>query len=324
MRRLWWLTRTAWRRWRAPRLPKPLPIILIITLVHRWSNKQDVYFGPLAQHLPNHLTLALCESLVACPRQMLPIEAIWSWTDLWRFWRACASSTVLSAFFHTCGHAIARRSFTDTRVIYPYEGRAWECSLVRGLRTRPLRILGYVHSMLKSFEDGLPDTEAWPDVWLVTGPSAQTWLVEQGHYPSDRIVVLGTLRDTQLDKLHFLVGLPSWTPVYEAQVAEAFSRLASWPERHRWTIRIRTHPGTALPAEPSFRYERSHGSWEEDVAWADQIGILPSMVGVLAYESGKPVVELVRWDFLKGGHQQWIRGIRQPMTEEAYYLIQQL
>lgn len=329
MRRLWWLIRTAWRMGRAARLPRPLPIVLIITLVHRWSKDQDVYFGSLARHLPASLTFALCETGVRCPADMVPVEWIWTWTDLWRYWQVSglakqSSDNVLCSFFYICGTAIARRSFTDIRVLYPCEARPWEAALVRGLRTRVLHIFGYIHSMMKSLDGSLPEKDSQPHLWLVTGCSAKTWLIERGGYPADHLVVLGTLRDTKRLEGHLLIAFAGWTPAYDVQVQQAFALLTAWPDRTSWKIRIRTHPSTALPCQPSFPYERSTGTLEEDFAWADRIGVIPSQVGVLAYESGKPVMELVPWDFLKGGDPVWIHGIRQPMTEENYHLIEQI
>lgn len=196
--------------------------------------------------------------------------------------------------------------------VYPFENRALERALIRGVRDGNPRAtvigcqnaaltLSHLNFMLGSREAGFASL---PDVIFTTGAPVREWMVTRGNFPSDRVRVGCAFRQGRAASAtegrdpgpvrRVLVVLASSVDEYVEMltfVAEAFHE-----DRQR-EIRFRPHPEfpfssaqrlVAVP--PRFVYHVSAESLSADLLWADVVLYASSTVSMEAVARGIPAM----------------------------------
>lgn len=219
----------------------------------------------------------------------------------------------LSLLMYYCGRSLGS-TLRVTRLLYPYENRAWEKMLVQGIRVSSpqTQIVGYQHASVAPVHANfyLGQDEALvaplPDSILTTGKVVQERLESEGNYPPGIFKTACALRRSQ--------PLPAVAKGRREATTRVLVALATSLEEHvntldfvgqafrsqeKYQVRIRPHPAfsmdrvlkAAASIRPNF-FEPSTESLAEDLAWADIVLYATSTVGLEAVSLGIPVVHL--------------------------------
>lgn len=237
-----------------------------------------------------------------------------------------------------CAKRLAQAVHVE-RCMYPYENRAWERMLIRGIRdaSPKTRMVGYQHASVTLGHTNFilvqeePQIVPLPDAIVTTGPLVKEWLEREGNYPagmlktgcalrqsspngavqarnkSDRItnvlVVLATSLDEYVNTLVFLEKAFSGSTGYE--------------------VRIRPHP--TIPLESAVKiaplsrtefYSPSTGPLMDALQWADVVLYASSTVGMEAVSLGIPAIYLDLGNFLDTdpmfGWSEFKWSVREP------------
>ena len=213
------------------RAPERQAEVLVFTLAAGGSaSDRDAYFGSLAEWLGSERTTTVylaagAKTSLPGSAQRIPLEAFASANDVLAAWLEGRRATLASApadpdhaalakrlaqgevaAGDAFAHALMRRAFANMLaalrprvLVYPFENRAWEKSLVAAARVAGVaRIVGYQHSSITprhlAFEQGAGPLPPLPDCVLTVGAVTAQWLRERAPALADRIAVGASLR----------------------------------------------------------------------------------------------------------------------------------
>ncbi len=283
--------------------------MILLTLRHRFSGREDTYWGPLEAWLV-HAGYRVHTIVIAEHGATLPpgSSAIESWTTMAERWqclrvvwrqpwvnRQTMGLALWGELAEWAGYHLARQC-KDLRVLLPYEGRIWERRLMIGLRAwmHRVRCIGYSHAVLT------PDhrTQAHPDgpdLILTMGDFNRTKLIDTFGHPAEYVRTVGALR--QHSSLRFEArrrGNAKLLLVLATDAAEAEQALTLLESQalDGTTVRIRPHPTVPLPRTARFAHECSRDDLQADVRWADVVCYLRSTAAIEALAHGVPLIAL--------------------------------
>ena len=253
--------------------------------------------------------------------------------------QARRSGNVLRALrVYYCARRLAQALQVD-RCMYPYENRAWERMLIRGIRdaSPSTRIVGYQHASVTLSHTNFilgqeePPIVPLPDAIVTTGPLVKEWLEREGNYPPGILKTGCALRQSSLngtvqtrnksDQItNVLVVLATSLDEYVNTLVfleKAISGL------NGYDVRIRPHP--TIPLESALKvaplshtefYSPSTGSLMEALQWAEVVIYASSTVGMEAVSLGIPAIYLDLGNFLDTdpmfGWNEFKWSVREP------------
>jgi hypothetical protein len=225
----------------------------------------------------------------------------------------------LNLIMYYCGRFLGR-SLNVEKCLYPFENRAWEKSLLQGLRETSGRtqIVGYQHASVSPIHanfflgEGEAAVAHLPDQILTTGNVVQEWLEEAGNYPEGLFKTACALRQNNTGSNtpkprrsranRVLVALATNFTEHVNTVVFVERGLGDTDE---FEVRIRPHPAFSLdqvvaaaPIGNRDFFRGSPGSLADDMDWADVVLYATSTVGLEAVSLGIPAVRLDLGEFL--------------------------
>ena len=225
----------------------------------------------------------------------------------------------LNLLMFYCGRSLGR-SLNVEKCLYPYENRAWEKSLMQGLRSSSpgTKVVGYQHASVAPIHanfflgEGEASVIPLPDQILTTGEVVQEWLEEVGNYPKGLFKTACALRQSapgstapkhRREKTsRILVALATNFTEHVNTVVFVEQAIGSVDG---FEVRIRPHPAFSLervidaaPLNNREFFRASPGSLADDMEWADVVLYATSTVGLEAVSLGLPAVRMDLGDFL--------------------------
>lgn len=212
-------------------------------------------------------------------------------------------------------YATARmvRTLSPSRVIYPYENKSLEKTLLLGARaaSADIKLIGYQHTSITPRHVGLrfeakeASTTPLPDRIITTGRITRDYLEHSGNYPAGLLVAGCALRQAWMPPLPQR-PLAANHPRILLALSSSIGELVSSVEfmRHVKTrlpdaeIGVRPHinfPLASLPHE-LLEWVRAHArdfsgsALQENIAWADVTAYVSSTVALESLMLGRPVI----------------------------------
>jgi hypothetical protein len=211
-------------------------------------------------------------------------------------------------------HAMRRfvAKSTVTTLIYPYENKSLEKSLLLGARAgKPgIRLIGYQHTSITArhvtlrFEPGEADITPLPDRIITVGEATRKHLERHGNYPRGifqtgcalRQVWDAVLPRNRHQPPRLLLALSS----SRSELVEAVAFMRTAAQQFSLEIRVRTHPNFPIALLPADLFawvsndatDLSGTDLAGNLLWCDAVAYVSSTVALEALMRGRPVINL--------------------------------